>query len=155
MAQCTDPPAGDNKSVMEEYKLAIEVQIHFNELLMKLRSFGLTAVVVVFGWAVTRSQNEASSTFQVQMIIACGLGLLVAVAIVDLLYFFPLLLGAVDRSGELEKLCPTLGLTRQINRKVPRPRAYRVLILFYAIVFVLGIILLVSAAPLTDGSVPR
>jgi hypothetical protein len=118
----------------EEYKLAIETQMHFNELLLKLRSFGITAVIAIFGYAV-QSKNSTS-------IIACGIVLLIALAFVDLLYFFKLLLGAVDRSTEIEKKIP-VNLTGAITKRVSRINACLVLIVFYVLILIIGISFLV------------
>ena len=61
-----------NKQLFEEYKLAIETQMHFNDLLMKLRTFGLTAVAAIFSYAITRGQ-------QLRLIMIFGLALLVSI----------------------------------------------------------------------------
>ena len=42
-----------NGEYFAEYQLAIQVQMHFNDLLMKMRSFGITSVVVILGYAAT------------------------------------------------------------------------------------------------------
>jgi hypothetical protein len=120
------------KMYFEEYKLAIETQVHFNELLLKLRSFGITAVIAIFGYAVQSTKP--------QIIIACGIALLIVLACVDLLYFFQLLLGAVDRSTEIEEKIP-VKLTGAINKRVCKIKAWAVLIRFYVLILIGGIIL--------------
>ena len=42
----------------KEYKLAIETQMHFNEMILRARTLGLTAVIFVFGAAFTLLKND-------------------------------------------------------------------------------------------------
>ena len=112
----------EKQMYFEEYKLAIETQMHFNELLLKLRSFGITAVIAIFGYAVQSTKP--------QIIIACGIALLIVLACVDLGYFFQLLLGAVERSTTIEEKI-SVNLTGAINKRVCKAKAWWVLIGFY------------------------
>lgn len=133
----------------EEYKLAVQTQMHFNEILMKFRSFGVTVVVAVYSYAITRPSAEAVLALGLspsQVVAVAGIVLTVLLAAIDLLYFFPLLLAAVERGIALESSVP-YRLTSTISRGVSKVRAYCSIITFYAAVAVSGAALVLAILP--------
>jgi len=139
-----------------EYELAVKTQMHFNEILMKFRSFGITVVMAVYSYAVSRPPSEISTVIGAapsQVVGSAGLILTVLFAFIDLFYFFPLLLGAVGRCLELEKTT-TYRLTSTISKAVPQARAYKLIAFFYAAIAITGVVLVFFVLP-TTGVVSR
>lgn len=129
------------------YKLAIETQMHFNDLIMKIRTIVTSIITAVFGAAAivlgesNYSVNIFNRTIHISaLIIIAGLFFLFAYLILDFFYYFQLLLGAVDCTKEIEKSCPDFTLTYSINKKVTTRRAYLSLIFYYGIIILIGII---------------
>lgn len=134
-----------------EYELAVKTQMHFNEILMKFRSFGITVVVAIYSYSVGRPSGDVIAAIGAtpsQVIAVAGLILTVLLALIDLGYFFPLLLGAVDRCLALEQ-STTYRLTSTIAKAVPRARAYCFVIAFYAALALSGAVLVFSVLSTT------
>ena len=136
----------------DEYKLSIETQMHFNEILMKFRSFGIAAVVAIYSYAITRDLSNVPLSLQLvqvsqaQLVACAGVFLAIGFAAIDFLYFFPLLLGAVDRSTTIEEFT-AFRLTSSITLKVSRKRAYLSVILIYTVILIAGLILVFLLSP--------
>jgi len=135
--------------VFQEYKLVLETQMHFNDMLMKYRSLAFTVIPALGGLAVFILEKITNIG------IAFGFALLlfavwIGVFLVDFCYYFRMLLGAVKRSEELEEeikemgFSPSfLGLTGHINKTMPAWAAKLVVLLFYLVPFLVGIGVLV------------
>jgi hypothetical protein len=149
-----DPKVIDSGvSARTEYELSVKTQTHFNEILMKFRSFGVTVVVAVYSYAVGRPSGEliaAIGATSSQVIAITGLILTVVFAFIDIGYFFPLLLGAVRRALVLEKTT-TYRLTSTISGAVPQRRAYVLVIIFYSAIVLSGAFLAFVVLPNTEG----
>ena len=192
----------DKQLLFEEYKLAIDTQMHFNDMLWKMRSLMLTTVLAVFTVAITMapklpastpSQNETAAaaqqgggalqdelglssaegvvtieslSLQLQqatalieelrsnpvsprakadvVVVWAGMLFILLVFILDVLYFYRLLLGAVERSEAIEKTAKgrslELDTTGSISKRVPRWLAHTGLAAFYAIPVVAGLL---------------
>ncbi len=150
------PSEEERRLLLEEYKLVIETQMHFNEMLLKYRSLaftiiaGLTALAIIylkgeityveklsiFGYELNLAGLFASIILIIWFLIGC----------VDYCYYFRLLIGAVERSTEMEKGikeyspfdCGFLGMTTKINKAMPRSLAHLIVIAFYVIPFLVG-----------------
>jgi len=137
----------DDTQGQAEYRLAVETQMHFNQILMRFRSFGISVVVAIYSYAVTRPPSDIAvevcglRTAPSQVIAIAGIVLALILAIIDIGYFFQLLLGAVDRSLALEASI-NYRLTSAICHTVSRKRSYVMVILFYAAIVVAGVCLL-------------
>lgn len=132
-----------------EYELALQAQMHFNEILMKYRSFAITVVVAVYSYAVTRPSAEALFSVGLtpsQVVAAAGIIITVLFAIIDLGYFLPLLIASVDRSLELEKIV-AYRLTSTISNAVSKTRAYFLVVFFYVAVAFSGAVLVLAVLP--------
>ncbi len=143
----------------EEYKLAIETQMHFNKMILRARTFGLTAVVVILGASLAFLKNGECTVFYKltlcislpTIIISFALILLTSLFLMDILYYFPLLLGAVERSAAIEKHSD-FRLTESISNKVGSKRTYWTIGLFYGFIFIAGIVLLVLTLCVPGGT---
>ena len=122
-----DPKSLDSgEPARNEYELAVKTQMHFNEILMKFRSFGVTVVVAVYSYAVGRPSGEiiaAIGATPSQVIAVTGVILTAVFALLDLGYFLPLLIGAVRRALTLEETTP-YRLTSTISDAVSKGRTY-------------------------------
>ncbi len=149
--------AADTNQLIDEWEKVIEVQIHFNDLIVKNRQIIMTAVLTVFGAAAFSLQfpNLILEIFAVHFhaavaIILFGLGLLLSMYFLDYYYYFRLLLGAVDRGEAIERLLRTRssnqlgGLTISISQAVKRKTAERTLFWFYLIPLILGLLFLLG-----------
>ncbi len=145
----------NSEQARNEYELAVKTQMHFNEILMKFRSFGITVVVAVYSYAVTRPSSEVITAIAAtpsQVIAVAGVILTVLFAVIDLGYFFPLLLGAVGRGLALEQSTP-YRLTSAISDAVSKKRAYTLIITFYAAIALSGAVLSFAILPTSEHPV--
>ena len=140
----------DTKDLIEIWKEAIETQMHFNDLLIKMRTTVISIILAVFGGAAIAVKEVDWYVnflgFDLRLSAAVvGLGVLFLIVqfIIDKFYYFPLLLGAVKYTGSLGERfnIPELsGLTLSINQEVSEKIAKRVLNFYYFIPIVLGIV---------------
>jgi hypothetical protein len=130
-------------NALKEYKLAVQTQMHFNEILMKFRAFGIAVVIAVYSYAITRKDfgiSFAWGLLPTQLLAVAGITLTFVLAVIDLGYFFPLLLGAVARSTALEETIP-YRLTSTISSHVSKWRSYVLIGVFYGVIVLWGICL--------------
>jgi hypothetical protein len=150
----------DKASLLEQWKTAVNAQMHFNDMLMRTRSLAATVVIGVFGAAAalvgqypTRIITVCCRSVHISVVvIAFGLVLLVCAFLLDYLYYYRLLLAAVERGEALERelstlvpagLSPTFSLALYLSEKVSRRHAQAILMFFYGIPFVAGVIFFV------------
>lgn len=143
----------EKQIVFQEYELVVKTQMHFNEMLMRYRSLAFTIMtgLAALGLLLLKGEityKEKVMLFGMECNIAGVLALLIlavwgVVFLVDYFYYFRLLIGAVERGEQIEKSVPAgfLGMTTGISKKMPRPWAHLVVILFYAIPFAAGLII--------------
>jgi len=145
--------------LIQEWKTVIETQIHFNEMIIRARTTGVSVVMAVYGAAALsigqypgKVINIFGSQFHVSAaIILFGISLLAGIFCMDYFYYYRLLLGAVERGEEIDKAYEgftvgstrLFGLTTKISNKVSRPRATTCLIIFYGIPLIIGILSLI------------
>jgi hypothetical protein len=138
-----------DKIALKEYELAVQTQMHFNEILMKFRSFGIAVVIAVYSYAITRKDlgiSFAGGLSPTQMLAYAGMALTLVLALIDIFYFFPLLLGAVERSTELERTV-SYRLTSTISARVSKVRSYVLVTIFYSVIALWGIGLVFFVRP--------
>jgi len=140
-----ETPQEKIKRVFEEYKLVIETQMHFNEMLMRYRSLAFT-VIPAFGGVAVFVLGKITSIRIAGWLLPILLTVWVGIFLVDFCYYFQMLLGAVKRSEDMEEeikamnFSPSfLGVTGHINKKMPARSATWIVILFYAIPFLVGL----------------
>lgn len=142
---------------LKEYELAVQTQMHFNEILMKFRSFGVAVVIAVYSYAITRRDLGISFIWDVsptQLLAVAGSIFTIVLAVIDLGYFFPLLLGAVSRSTELEQKVP-YRLTSTISMRVSVVRSYVLIAIFYGVIALSGIGLAAIVRPIEKGQLQK
>src|SRR5882762_672772 len=108
----------DNQQILiEAWKQTIAVQMHFNDIAMKIRAFALTLIA-----AILTAQSFAAVRI-IWLPIVAALGCWVAFYMMDRWWYHYLLLGAVLHAEDLEEhagqlgseLKTMLGVTRRIS----------------------------------------
>ncbi len=142
--------SGNMANDIEIWKQAIETQIHFNELIIKMRMTVISIIITVFGAAgiALKDLNIYAQIFQHKIhisivIITIGLIFLIVQFIIDRFYYFKLLLGAVKFTEALDKKYASrsiFGLTTEINKTISHTMSGFIVIVYYFIPFIMGIV---------------
>lgn len=146
----------ETKLILEEWKTVIQTQMHFNDMIMKMRTTGVSVVLAVFGAAAYSLQYDqlyltirGYSFHASVLVILFGLGMLVGVFGLDYFYYYKMLLGAVKRGYEIDETyknrrvddCKIFGMTTMIRDEIGKPRKSKFFVcFFYGLIFVLGVI---------------
>jgi hypothetical protein len=146
---------GDAKVFLDQWKTIIDVQMHFNEIILRMRTTGISVVIAVYGAAAISISQFPSKSLLVfgrlihpsAAILLFGLFLLVGIFAMDYLYYYRLLVASVEmgeafdqRMGGREFSGVRLfGLTTLISSRVTRWRARLTLWLFYGLPFIVGL----------------
>jgi len=136
--------------LVELWKEAIETQMHFNDLLIKMRTTVTSIILAVFGAAAITLKEPQQWYVQIlnkdirlgALVMGIGVVFLIVQFIIDAGYYFPLLLGAVDYAeslGERYNIPELSALTKSITKSVSRKKARRILLLYYLIPILLGV----------------
>jgi len=147
---------GDAKVFLEQWKAVIDVQMHFNEIILRMRTTGVSVVIAVYGAAalsIAQFPWKFLDVFGYRVhpsaaILAFGLLLLVSILAVDYFYYYRLLVASVEMGERLDRQMegrtfsgvPLLGLTTLISTKVTRCHAGLTLLVFYGLPLVVGIV---------------
>jgi uncharacterized HAD superfamily protein len=124
--------------VIEIWKESVGVQMHFNQLIMRNRitvssvifaAFGAALVFLRSGDTILRFKGTSLYISDVIILIA-AIGLF-SYALIDILYYFRLLLGAVAFTEKMDREYRNLGLTSSITKSIKHKRAKVVLIIHY------------------------
>ncbi len=150
----------ETKLILEEWKTVIETQMHFNDMIMRMRTTGVSIVLAVFGAAAYSLQYNklylticGYSFHAAVFVLAFGLAMLAGVFGLDYFYYYRMLVGAVRRGYEIDEAyknrrfdeCKIFGLTTMIRDAIGKPGKSKVWIwLFYGLVFALGIAFIVG-----------
>ena len=152
MTENTDAVKENATAAVQRWRALIDVQMHFNTMLMQTRAIGMSLVIAVFG-AAALTLARAPDRFFILSGIAIPLSavlmifallLLGAVFVLDYFYYFQMLLAVVQRAAriEIESQQPgssiTFDLASAISRSVSPRRAIAVLSVFYGVPFVSG-----------------
>lgn len=151
----SEPNKVDKNSLEHDeklWKVALETQMHFNELLIRSRTTVVTVAMAVIG-ATLIAFRETNITFNIctkevhiGIVILCiGIGFLCTQFIIDYFYYFKLLLGAVEFTTKLDRKYEEegmFGLTTCINKSISQKKAGQILFAYYLIPIILGIVLI-------------
>lgn len=150
----------ETKLILEEWKTVIKTQMHFNDMLMKMRTTAVSIVLAVFGASAYSLQYDeltltiCNYSFHASVfVILFGLGMLVGVFFLDYFYYYKMLLGAVKRGEEIDEAykdrqvdnTKIFGMTTMIGKAIgKRGKAKYYVWLFYGLVIALGIIFIIG-----------
>jgi flagellar biosynthesis protein FliQ len=115
---------------IEIWKKIIETQMHFNDLEMKVRNFGILLISAFIGGIGVSFRfhyqiDIMGLTFHPSALLSLlAIPIWIAFYFVDVYWYHPLLLGAV-RQGiiaekELKEILPSIALTHKIGSESPR-----------------------------------
>lgn len=147
----------EDRLIQEEWRTVIETQMHFNEMLMQVRTAAVTIVLAFFGAAAISLQFDSlflkfgDTQFHAgALIIALGLGMLVGVFCLDYWYYYRMLLGAVKRGYEIDAAYANkipgvkiFGMTSMIRDEVgdgkTNGRSRLLICVYYGVILALGV----------------
>ena len=98
----------ERELIFSAWKSVVEVQMHFNDMLMRVRNLALTLLLAVFGAATLSLQYDiyvesfGYNTHIATMLLLAGLAGWIGVGLFDWGYYHRLLIGAVRKSTEIE-----------------------------------------------------
>lgn len=135
--------------VVTQWQIIISTQMHFNDIILRTRSIGSSVVLAAYGAAALtlgKYPNEYLLIFNQLIhisviIIFFALLLLFSIFLLDVTYYYRLLLGVVDIGAKLEEEQSSLvGTSKQLSEKVSLRWANFVVFVFYAIPAAVGIV---------------
>lgn len=135
-------------NVVKVWEKSIDVQIHFNDLIMRNRTIVTSLITTVFGFAafLLKDVGKTIAIHQchvsvVSIIIIVGVLFLLAYAVLDFCYYLPLLLGAVNFTLEMDEKFSELGLSKSISNSITGKRAKKTLLFFYALLIIPALVI--------------
>jgi uncharacterized membrane protein len=156
------PPADLLHIITEEWKQITTVQMHFNEMIIRMRTLAVSVVISVFGGAgfvVARYRDQfiklEGRSFHISVFVAAaGLLLWLTIFIVDYCYYYKLLLGAVRRGYEIDKAFSAspafgtlhlFGAARLISAAIgPSGASEYIIWVYYGLVYFAGVAFLTT-----------
>jgi hypothetical protein len=151
----------DQVASVQRWRTVIDTQMHFNDMLMRTRAAGVSIVIAVFGAAAIGfaqypnrliTMVPGATIHIAAIVIIFGLMLIATLFVLDYFYFYRMLIAVVRHGEELEAESrkPTspieFNLTCCISDCISQRRASVVLLAFYGIPFVSGLIFLLYLA---------
>ncbi len=137
---------------VEVWKTAIQTQIHFNDLLIRMRTTVISVVLAVFGAAIFAFREIHTTVllpvvnWQIHfsvVIIFLGMAFLAAQWYIDANYYMRLLSGAVSFTENMDKSVKGLGLTTEILKKVPHGKGKEIVNRYYFFPMVMGFVAII------------
>jgi len=126
VSSISDEKKQDNRQlIITAYTKVIDVQMHFNEMVMRVRNIAVTLILAVFGAAAYSIQHPyfIGGIHIAALIIAFGLAAWASLWVMDLSHFHLLLRGAVKKSSDIEDayqndevLKSVFGMTKEISK---------------------------------------
>jgi hypothetical protein len=149
---------GDAKVFLEQWKTIIDVQKHFNEIILRMRTTGVSVAIAVYG-AAALSVSQFPDKYLIvvcyrvhpsAVILLFGLLLLTSIFAMDYWYYYRLPLASVEMGSQLDRQVAgrafsgirLLGLTTLISAQVTPRRARTALFVFYGVPFGVGLLAL-------------
>lgn len=141
------------KIIIEEWKTIIQTQMHFNEMIMRMRTTSISIFLAIFGAAAYSMQYKIYlkfSNFEFHasvLIMVVGLAMLISVFFIDFFYYNKMLRGAVEKSYEIDdafkntKIQGTtlFGMSTLIKDSIGKEgTSKKWIILFYLIPIIIG-----------------
>lgn len=141
--------ATDQKNAIEQWKVLIQTQIHFNDMILRTRSLVVTVVLAAYGAAAASFAQlpekyvvTSFGFFHVSVAITFfAICLLVAFFALDYFYYHRLLMSAVTYSEEVEKQFDLpIKQTCKLSSAVPTSRVVIAVSIYYGIPLTTGFI---------------
>ncbi|MBK6765324.1 MAG: hypothetical protein IPG71_03105 [bacterium] len=130
----------------KEWSEVIEVQMHFNDLIIKFRASTLTVLAALFGGSIALLRLSPGDV-SIELIYGVPLLFWATAFLIDFFYYHRLLLGAVEQAKKFDKnpllkrygLC---GLSQCVSKHVHPTLSNILLFLYYFVPIVGGLVLL-------------
>lgn len=152
----------EHSFLQKQWVAALETQMHFNDMIMKMRTLAFTVVSSIFGAAaivfgqypnrvVTDPLPWISGDVHIAALVAfAGIALLAAFYLLDYFYYFRLLIGSVQGTYQFDSKYANVvtlsgatvyGMSTQISAAIgPRDFSNVILFGFYSIIFSTGVV---------------
>jgi len=133
---------------IQEWDIVIRTQMHFNEMIMKTRTLGMTAVVGLLSASAAATQYSRQISLGIAFF---ALVLLAGVFILDYCYYYKMLLGSVDKGYQIDdgfkemKIAGSrmFGMSHMIRDRIgPKGRSKYYMWAYYGVVASTGGILM-------------
>ena len=134
--------------VVTQWQIIISTQMHFNDMILRTRAIGSSVVLAAYGAAAvslvqypTQDVVIFDQTTHISVFVICfALSLLFSIFLIDVTYYYRLLLGVVEIGEELENETSSLiSMTRHLSEKVNLCWANFIVFMFYAIPAAIGV----------------
>jgi len=143
---------------VEYWKQIASIQIHFNDMCIRTRWLGLTAIATLVAAAAIAEKED----IRLRLPLECSIGLpsvlmlislmlLLALWLLDIHYYYKMLLASVEYSEDyerelmLELMINNGGLTSCISQKISRRRAWFVSRMFYFLIGAMLVFFLIGS----------
>jgi len=144
------------KHIREVWKVALDTQMHFNDLLIRMRTTVISIILAVFGASALALRELNAPFIEVfklkihlsSIVLFIGIIFLIGQFLIDRFYYFKLLLGSVTFTDKIDKKFENndkimFGLTKEINKSISDVKATVQLTLFYAVPILLAIFVII------------
>lgn len=154
--------------LLEEWKQVSEMQMHFNDMIIRMRTLAVSVVISVFGaagFAIGQFEDRfvpvaGEEVHVAAIVIAFGLILWLTIFAIDYGYYYKLLIGAVRRGWQIDDAFRTVklfdgvhlfGAARLISEAVGPTGASKYFVwVFYGLVYFTGLAYLLSVLIVLD-----
>ena len=161
-------PSERMTTILEEWKHVTNVQMHFNEMIIRMRTLAVSVVITVFGaagFAIAAHRDQFVRVFERDIhasafVVTFGLVLWLTIFIIDYWYYYKLLLGSVRRGYEIDAAfwnSNILGTMRLFGSAMlisaaigPRGFSEWPLRFFYGIIYFAGLAFLIAILIVID-----
>lgn len=137
----------ENDHVVTQWQTIITTQMHFNDMILRVRAIGSSVVLAAYGAAAISLGQYPNAYITILnefihisvVVLFFALSLLLSIFLMDFTYYYKLLIGIVEIWEKFEKDNPILvDVTNQLSQKVSRWQARIVVIVFYFIPAAIG-----------------
>lgn len=115
-----DSKETDKKILLEAWKQCVDVQMHFNDMEMRIRSFAVTVMTAVSGAiGYLIKENNTESHF-IALLSFVGISAWLCFYLMDRFMYHKLLIGAVNSGINIEKDLNKLGINVNLGEEISK-----------------------------------
>lgn len=116
-----DSKETDKKLLLEAWKECVNVQMHFNDMEMRIRSFAVTVITAIsgaIGYLIKENNNEHSQVIVILSFV--GIAAWLCFYLMDRFMYHKLLIGAVNSGINIEKDLDKLGIKVNLGEEISK-----------------------------------